>query len=206
MAETRQHPTGRWRLLRRAAAVDRPADVRTRSTHPGACRRRSDRACRIGGAGGGGAARAGTAVRRMVPRRPPRLRRQTNPGAQHATVRAQLKVMGDNVALRFPFAAATPAAVFRRADTLWFVFDTDADIKLDEVVNDPTHTIRGAAATRRLDAAVVRVKLDRPKLSSVAMEGSTWVITLSSEGDLPDPPARHRAQRCDLRAEQPPPS
>ncbi len=105
----------------------------------------------------------------------------TNQAAARATIRAQLKVMGDNVTLRFPFAGATPAAVFRRADTLWIVFDTDADIQVDELVRDPSHTILGATAARRLDASIVRLKLDRPKLTSVTMEGSTWVVTLGAE-------------------------
>ena len=41
-------------------------------------------------------------------------------------VRATIKRNGDNVSLTFPFDAPTPAAVFRRADTVWLVFDTDA--------------------------------------------------------------------------------
>src|SRR5262249_17728642 len=37
-------------------------------------------------------------------------------------------VQGDTLLLRFPFTSETPAAVFRRADMLWLVFDTEADI------------------------------------------------------------------------------
>src|SRR6185437_12860544 len=37
---------------------------------------------------------------------------------------------GEALKLTFPFAAPTPAAVFRRADTLWLVFDTTAKIDL----------------------------------------------------------------------------
>ena len=51
------------------------------------------------------------------------------PAAQPAprirpTIKAQLSMQGENLALRFPFASPTPAAVFRRADVLWLVFDT----------------------------------------------------------------------------------
>ena len=108
-----------------------------------------------------------------------------NPAPAQATVRAQLKAQGDSVVLRFPFVGPTPAAVFRRADTLWLVFDTDADIKVDALANDPSHNIRGVTAARRLDASFVRIRLERPKLTSVAMEGSTWVVTLGSEVTSP---------------------
>jgi tetratricopeptide (TPR) repeat protein len=112
---------------------------------------------------------------------PPAAAASANAAAPRVSINVQLKAQGDNVVLRFPFPQATPAAVFRRADTLWLVFDTDADFKLDELGTDSSHNIRGATAARRLDASIVRIKLERPKLTSVAMEGSTWVVTIGSE-------------------------
>jgi tetratricopeptide (TPR) repeat protein len=103
----------------------------------------------------------------------------------NSTIKVLLKMQGENLTLRFPFASPTPAAVFRRADTLWFVFDTDADIRLAELANDPSHNIKNASVTRLPDAAVVRIKLERPKLTSVAMEGATWVVTIGSQITAP---------------------
>ncbi len=97
------------------------------------------------------------------------------------TIKVLLKLQGENLTLRFPFAGPTPAAVFRRADVLWLVFDTDAQIKLTDLANDPSHNIKNATVTRRQDAAVVRITLDRPKLTSVAMEGSAWVVNIGSQ-------------------------
>jgi tetratricopeptide (TPR) repeat protein len=98
-----------------------------------------------------------------------------------STIKALLKLQGENLTLRFPFAGPTPAAVFRRADVLWLVFDTDAEIKLAELANDSSHNIKNATVTRLQEASVVRITLDRPKLTSVAMEGATWVVNIGSQ-------------------------
>jgi tetratricopeptide (TPR) repeat protein len=102
-----------------------------------------------------------------------------------STTKATLKMQGENLALRFPFASPTPAAVFRRADTLWLVFDTDTDVKVEELASDPSHNIRSATAKRLGDASIVRIKLERPKLTSVAMEGGTWVVNIGSQISAP---------------------
>jgi tetratricopeptide (TPR) repeat protein len=105
----------------------------------------------------------------------------TAPADPGSTINAVLKMQGENLALRFPFGRLTPAAVFRRADVLWLVFDTDAEIKIAELANDPSHTIRSATVTRLQEASVVRIKLERPKLTSATMEGATWVINIGSQ-------------------------
>jgi tetratricopeptide (TPR) repeat protein len=110
---------------------------------------------------------------------------QPAPADSGPTIKAQLRMQGENLALRFPFASPTPAAVFRRADVLWLVFDTDVDIQLAELANDPSHNIRNATVMHLPDAAVVRVKLERPKLTSVAMEDATWVVNIGSQITTP---------------------
>jgi tetratricopeptide (TPR) repeat protein len=102
-----------------------------------------------------------------------------------STVKATLKMQGENLALRFPFASPTPAAVFRRADTLWLVFDTAAEIKVEDFASDPSRNIKSATVKRLGDASVVRIKLDRPKLTSVAMEGAAWVVNIGSQISVP---------------------
>jgi tetratricopeptide (TPR) repeat protein len=109
----------------------------------------------------------------------------TAPADSSSTIKVLLKMQGENLELRFPFTSPTPAAVFRRADVLWLVFDTDADIKLADLANDPSHNIKNATVTRLQDASVVRIRLERPKLTSVAMEGATWVIGIGSQITAP---------------------
>ena len=67
-------------------------------------------------------------------------------------VTAEMRRQGDSLRLYFPFAAATPAAVFQRADTLWLVFDTKVAIDIGLFSNDQSKTIHSAALTRDDDA------------------------------------------------------
>ena len=83
--------------------------------------------------------------------------------------------------LVFPFTAATPTAVFRRFDTLWLVFDTDAPIDVSRLLGDTGRLIRNAEVTRSGLGQVVRLKLARPRLSSASTNGLAWTIAL---GDI----------------------
>lgn len=102
------------------------------------------------------------------------------PGNSGASVRAAVKRDGENLSIVFPFAGPTPAAVFRRADTVWMVFDTEATVAISALTAE-AKTIRSASVIRARDVALVRVKLDRPQLVSVAAEGAGWVVTLGNE-------------------------
>jgi tetratricopeptide (TPR) repeat protein len=93
-------------------------------------------------------------------------------------VTAEMRRQGDNVRLYFPFAAATPAAVFQRADTLWLVFDTKVAIDIGLLSNDQSKTIHSAELTRDDDAQVVRLKLERPRLVSVDYQDDGWLINI----------------------------
>ena len=93
-------------------------------------------------------------------------------------VTAEMRRQGDNLRLYFPFAAATPAAMFQRADTLWLVFDTKVAIDIGAFSNDQSKTIHSAALTRDDDAQVVRLKLERPRLVSVDPQDTGWLISI----------------------------
>ena len=88
---------------------------------------------------------------------------------------------GESLTLRLPFGAPTPAAIFRRGDTLWLVFDSESSIVLPNLDKEPTHSIKSAVAARQREVATVRLRLDRPRLISVAAEGATWAVTLGAE-------------------------
>jgi hypothetical protein len=103
---------------------------------------------------------------------PPPPRTQSGAGA------VELVRQGDNLRLTFPFAKPTPAAVFRRADTLWLVFDAASDIDLAALSAEPSRTIQSASLTRSPDASVVRIKLQRPRLTSIVSSGADWTLTI----------------------------
>ena len=109
-------------------------------------------------------------------------------GGADGTVRTTVKRNGDNVSLTFPFDVPTPAAVFRRADTVWLVFDTDASIGVAALNSEQGKTIRSVTASRQRNFATVRIKLDRPHLLSVAPEGASWIVTIGNEVVEPSRP------------------
>jgi tetratricopeptide (TPR) repeat protein len=94
-----------------------------------------------------------------------------------APVVVGLRRQGETLHLTFPFASQTPAAVFRRADTLWLVFDAAPPIDISAMIGT-SKVIRTAAVTRSGNGQVVRLKLDRPKLTSLGADGATWTVTL----------------------------
>ena len=111
---------------------------------------------------------------------PPASEAENAPRARGATVEVVLKRQGDGLTLSFPFAAPTPAAMFRRADTLWLVFDTDATIGL-AALGERSRAIKSATLTRRADTSVVRIKLERPQLVSATTDGPAWTVAIGGE-------------------------
>jgi len=95
-----------------------------------------------------------------------------------AALTAELMRQGDNVRLVFPFAKPVPAAVFRRAGTLWVVFDSKEKIDLSALNADTSGTIRSAESTPSQDGQVVRVLLERPRLVSASHDGASWIVTI----------------------------
>jgi tetratricopeptide (TPR) repeat protein len=93
-------------------------------------------------------------------------------------VSVELARDGGGLKLTFPFAAPTGAAVFHRADALWLVFDAKADVDLSALDGEPSRTIRGYDFTHAGNADVVKLKLDRPHLSSVSGDGSVWTLEI----------------------------
>jgi hypothetical protein len=106
-----------------------------------------------------------------------------------APVVAGLHYDGKGLRIEFPFDALTPAAVFRRADMLWLVFDSDARIDLSALMREPEDGIREARFVRGKDgAAVVRLRLARPRLASVVTDGPSWALIIGDRAMVPTKP------------------
>jgi tetratricopeptide (TPR) repeat protein len=104
-----------------------------------------------------------------------------------APVIVEVVRVGDGLRLTFPFAAATPAAVFRRADAVWLVFDAAAPIDVSKLVTQPIGSVQSAVVTRTEGGQVVRIKVDRPRLTSLEADGFAWTVSI---GDLVLEPTR----------------
>ena len=96
---------------------------------------------------------------------------------------------GDNLRVEFPFAVPTPAAVFRRADMLWLVFDSAAKIDLAALMTDTDQLIRNAVFERGQDGeGIVRIRLERPRLASLNADGPDWVVNIGDTVTVPTRP------------------
>jgi tetratricopeptide (TPR) repeat protein len=118
---------------------------------------------------------------------PPPVEPLPQPATAPTAIAVEVKRQGDTLRLSFPFAAPTPAAVFRRADTIWLVFDSAVPIDLGPVSAKSGGTISNATVTRSNDGQVVALKLDRPKLTSAGTDGPVWTVTI---GDVALEPTR----------------
>lgn len=97
------------------------------------------------------------------------------------TVTPFVSVLGSTVRVVFPFEQDTPAAVFRRGDTVWMLFDTVAGIvppadneALSALASDFSVIPSG-------DTQVVRIDLSQDRLATLGSEGMAWVLSL---GDI----------------------
>ena len=100
----------------------------------------------------------------------------TDPTGAATTV--EVRRQSDNVRLVFPFAIPTSGAVFRRADTLWAVFDTATKINIDALQKGPSKTIAGATVFSGPGYQVVRIKFERPRLTSFSTADNNWTIAI----------------------------
>jgi tetratricopeptide (TPR) repeat protein len=106
-----------------------------------------------------------------------------------AAVVARVHQSGETMRVEFPFAVPTPAAVFQRADALWLVFDSAAPIDLAAFRNEGEGGVRDAKFERAEDgAAIVRIKLARPRMASIEADGPGWVVNIADTEKVPTHP------------------
>lgn len=104
------------------------------------------------------------------------------------TVKPFINVIGSTVRVVFPFAQDTPAAVFRRGDTVWMIFDTVTGI------DDPAHSAEfdalasGFEVSTEGDTQVVRIDLSQDRLATLGSEGMAWVLSLGDTMLAPTEP------------------
>ena len=91
----------------------------------------------------------------------------------------------DGLRVTFPIQVATPAAAFRRGDTVWLVFDTPKPIDV-EAIRSKGGVMIGEVGRIPLDKGqAVRIRLTRPLVYSLASEEvgkeTNWLLTLADK-------------------------
>ena len=92
-----------------------------------------------------------------------------------------VNVLGSTVRLVFPFEQDIPAAVFRRGDTVWMIFDTVTGIRPPQSSDDLSAVASEFAVIASGDTQVVRIDLAQERLATLGSEGMAWVLSL---GDM----------------------
>jgi tetratricopeptide (TPR) repeat protein len=91
----------------------------------------------------------------------------------------------DGLRVTFPLPVATPAAAFRRGDTVWLVFDSGKPIDV-EAIRTRGGAMIGEVARMPLDKGqAVRIRLTRPLVYSLTSEEvgreTNWLLTLAEK-------------------------
>ncbi|HEY3697506.1 tetratricopeptide repeat protein [Phenylobacterium sp.] len=100
-----------------------------------------------------------------------------NPIPAGGVVRMQAAVTKSDVILSFPWAAPNGAAVFRRGDAVWVVFDAPAAIDVSRAPRG-VRQFSSLRAVRGADYAAVRIAAPREVPVFASAQGSVWSITL----------------------------
>jgi tetratricopeptide (TPR) repeat protein len=98
----------------------------------------------------------------------------------------------DGLELTFYFAAPTPAALFRRADTVWMVFDSQAPIDIEPIRNKGRSIVSEVARLPLDNGQAIRIRLIRPQMPSLVGEdvrgGAKWTVTFADTMRTPVQP------------------
>jgi tetratricopeptide (TPR) repeat protein len=92
----------------------------------------------------------------------------------------------------FSFATVTPAALFRRADTVWLIFDTTRPIDLAPFKSNGGAIIAEVKLLPLQNGQAIRIRLNRPQMPSLVGESrggnANWTLTFSDTMQTPTQP------------------
>ncbi|NOJ44977.1 tetratricopeptide repeat protein [Bradyrhizobium archetypum] len=111
-------------------------------------------------------------------------------GAKAASVEARRD--SDGLRVTFSFAGPTPAALFRRADTVWLVFDHGKPIDIEPIRTNGGAIIGDVSRLPLEKGQAIRIRLNRPQIPSLESEGRSnsaeWTLTFADRGQTPPLP------------------
>lgn len=96
-------------------------------------------------------------------------------------VSAEARRIGNTVRVVFPFSEPVSSAVFRRNDSIWLIFDTDATIDTRGMVSALAETAETIEVQQFEDYQILRMDMTDPVLATVGVDGNAWSLVI---GDL----------------------
>ncbi|MEH2532930.1 putative negative regulator of RcsB-dependent stress response [Bradyrhizobium sp. AZCC 1588] len=113
-------------------------------------------------------------------------------GAKDRTPAVEARRDSDGLRVTFSFAAPTPAALFRRADTVWLVFDQTKPVDIEPIRSKGGAIIGDVSRLPLEKGQAVRIRLNRPQIPSLESEGrangAEWTLTFADRGQTPPLP------------------
>ena len=107
-------------------------------------------------------------------------------GAKDKTAAVEARRDSDGLRVTFSFAAPTPAALFRRADTVWLVFDQAKPIDVEPIRAKGGAIIGDVSRLPLEKGQAIRIRLNRPQIPSLESEGrangAEWTLTFADRG------------------------
>jgi tetratricopeptide (TPR) repeat protein len=115
---------------------------------------------------------------------------ETRAGDRTAAVDAKRDSGG--LRLNFSFAAATPAALFRRADTVWLVFDSTKPVDIEPIRSGGGAVIADVSLLPLEKGQAIRIRLNQPQMPSLTSDdqasGANWTLTFADAMQTPTRP------------------
>ncbi|MBR1199136.1 tetratricopeptide repeat protein [Bradyrhizobium sp. AUGA SZCCT0240] len=98
----------------------------------------------------------------------------------------------DGLRVMFSFAVPTPAAMFRRADTVWLVFDQTGPIDVEQIRAKGGAIIGDVSQMPLEKGQAIRIRLNRPQMPSLESDGRAngmaWTLTFADRVQAPPLP------------------
>ncbi len=118
---------------------------------------------------------------------------EIDPVPESGVVPVQVRVDGSDMALTFPWASLPGAAVYRRGDAIWIVFDAGAQLNADEIAAAGSRHVRGYRVVTGPDFAALRIDAPGSTQADVRAAGASWTVILAET--LDEPPRAVRLAR-----------
>jgi hypothetical protein len=137
------------------------------------------------------------APKAMTPRQapPPEQAKKAEPAAsspspegdaKDKTASVEARRDSDGLRVTFSFATPTPAALFRRADTVWLVFDQTKPLDIEPIRAKGGAIIGDVSRLPLEKGQAIRIRLNRPQIPSLESEGrangTEWMLTFADRG------------------------
>ena len=113
-----------------------------------------------------------------------------DPVPENGAVPVQVRQSGQDLVLTFPWASLPGAAVFRRGEALWVVFDAAAELIDGEIAAAGSRHVEGYRSFSGADFTVLRLESPRATQADVRAAGAAWTVTLTDAVDEPPRPVR----------------